>query len=127
MNLKGLGPWLSPDHMNSYGLVASVAPKPVHSYGFDGRLFRRHQQCSNQGATGAPKGRIQQWIQHLDQIFVLGDRLHNLGSELLDPLCDFSFVVLIRILDRPLWDFARYEHGGVPVFGGRPHLPYVTQ
>jgi hypothetical protein len=31
---------MSPNHINLYGLVTSMAPKPLNSQGSDGRLFR---------------------------------------------------------------------------------------
>ncbi len=42
MNSYGLGPWMSPNHMNLYCLVTSMAPKP---YKFIG--FRRHLWCTH--------------------------------------------------------------------------------
>ncbi len=34
MNSKGLRPWMSPNHLNLYGLVTSMAPSPINFIGF---------------------------------------------------------------------------------------------
>ncbi len=40
MNVQGLGPWTSPDHMILRGLVTLIAPSPSISQGLERRLFR---------------------------------------------------------------------------------------
>ncbi len=49
MHVKGMGPWISPNHMHFDGLVTSMAPSPTHSQGVDGSqtpvVPTRHGAC----------------------------------------------------------------------------------
>ena len=43
MRSCGLRPWLSPKHANLHGLVTSIAPNPIISWGPAQRLLRKHR------------------------------------------------------------------------------------